>query len=402
MKKYVLAISLSAVSATTLGLSQGAYAQTSDASSSVVIYGIINPSITYTDKVANATTANPTGTGARLSEDTAVAQGSRIGFKGVEDLGGGLRALFTLENGFNADTGAMAQGGLLFGRTLVIGLSGDSGTVLFGRQKDYIDDLAGFNGALDFGSLVNNIHALNLDRTQGSRVNNSVRYNSPVMGGVVLSGLYGFGEQAGSVGAGQSFGVGGSYTNGGFAAGTAYFQNKLTANNTFTGSSDSGIAPGAITGSAANVALKTWIVGASYRLGDVKLYGAFSQVKQPLAVAAGTVMSSFTSTTGGAFTFGGVNNSKVSIVDLGINYDGTATTQLLGNVVSTRSKFVGAGDGTATQLSLGVDYFLSKRTDVYLFFANIRASGMYNPGLYSAPGGSNTQNALITGIRHKF
>src|SRR5450830_252352 len=139
MKKYALAISLSAAGMSVVG---GAYAQTNVASSGVTIYGIINPSLTYTDKVANATSANPTGTGSRLSMDTAVAQGSRIGFKGVEDLGDGLKALFTLENGFNADTGQLAQGGLFFGRTAIIGLSGRAGTIYLGRQKDYIDDLA--------------------------------------------------------------------------------------------------------------------------------------------------------------------------------------------------------------------------------------------------------------------
>src|SRR5450830_21852 len=380
MKKYALAISLSAAGMSVVG---GAYAQTNVASSGVTIYGIINPSLTYTDKVANATSANPTGTGSRLSMDTAVAQGSRIGFKGVEDLGDGLKALFTLENGFNADTGQLAQGGLFFGRTAIIGLSGKGGTIYL-------------------GSLVNNIHALNLDRTQGSRVNNSVRYNSPVMGGVTLSALYGFGEQAGSTGAGQSFGVGGSYNNGPLSFGAAYFQNKLTANNTFTGSSDSGIAPGATTGSIASTSLKTFLIGGSYKLGDVRMYGSFSQVKQPLAVAAGTAMTGFTATSGAAFTFGGVNNSKVNLVDFGVNYNVTATTQLLANFVTTRSKFVGARDGKASQVSLGVDYFLSKRTDLYLFYANIRSSDMFNPGLYVAPGASNTQNVLTAGIRHKF
>jgi len=67
--------------------------------------------------------------------DTAVAQGSRIGFKGVEDLGGGLTALFTIENGFNADTGQAAQGGLLFGRTAIVGLSGSKGTVYLGAKR---------------------------------------------------------------------------------------------------------------------------------------------------------------------------------------------------------------------------------------------------------------------------
>ena len=53
-----------------------------------------------------------------------VGAGSRLGFKGSEDLGGGHSAIFLLENGFQADTGAMGQGGLLFGRQIYVGLQG--------------------------------------------------------------------------------------------------------------------------------------------------------------------------------------------------------------------------------------------------------------------------------------
>ena len=54
--------------------------------------------------------------------------GSRFGFRGNEDLGGGLRAYFVLEGGFTADNGAMAQGGRLFGRKSLVGLAGGFGT----------------------------------------------------------------------------------------------------------------------------------------------------------------------------------------------------------------------------------------------------------------------------------
>ncbi len=399
MKKITLALSLSAIG---ISVATSTQAQSVNNTSSVTVYGIINPSLTYADKVANSTTDNPTGTGSRFSMDSAVASGSRVGFKGIEDLGGGLKASFVIESGFNADTGTSAQGGLLYGRTAIVGLSGGYGSVMLGRQKDYIDDLASFNSALDFGSITNNIHALNLDRSQGARINNSIRYTSNVMSGVTLSALYGFGEQAGSTGAGQSFGFGGSYNNGPLSFGAAYFQNKLTGDNLFTGSSDAGVAPKAVTGSIASTSLKTFLIGGAYKMGDLRVYGSFSQVKQPLAVAAGTAMTGFSAAANGAFAFGGINNSKVNIIDIGTSYNLTAATKLQANFINSRAKFVGATDGKATQVSLGVDYFLSKRTDIYAFYANIRTSDMFNPGILTAPGGANTQNVLSIGLRHKF
>ncbi len=69
------------------------------------------------------------------------AQGSRWGLKGTEDLGGGLKALFQLENGFNASNGKAAQGGLMFGRQAYVGLSDNQwGSVTLGRQYDSVID----------------------------------------------------------------------------------------------------------------------------------------------------------------------------------------------------------------------------------------------------------------------
>src|SRR5690349_3263419 len=58
-----------------------------------------------------------------------VASGSRLGFKGTEDLGGGLSASFVLESGINIDTGTSGQGGVLFGRQAWVGLSGKFGSI---------------------------------------------------------------------------------------------------------------------------------------------------------------------------------------------------------------------------------------------------------------------------------
>jgi len=120
MKKSVFALAaLTAMAGTTATL-------TAHAQSSVTVYGIIDTGLTYTSKVG-ATNSS------RFSLDSGDMATSRIGFKGVEDLGGGLSAIFNLENGFNNDTGGLGTANTLFDRKSVVGLSGAFGTVTLGR-----------------------------------------------------------------------------------------------------------------------------------------------------------------------------------------------------------------------------------------------------------------------------
>lgn len=113
MKKSLLALAV-----------LGAFAGAAQAQSSVSIYGIIDTGVVYQSKVA---TTNG-GTGSKFGLNSGVIQGSRIGFKGVENLGGGLSAVFNLETGFNNDTGALqgsdaVSGSNLFRRKSVVGLA---------------------------------------------------------------------------------------------------------------------------------------------------------------------------------------------------------------------------------------------------------------------------------------
>nr|WP_315201564.1 porin [uncultured Albidiferax sp.] len=94
---------------------------------SVTLYGIIDTGI---ETVSNTAAG---GTITRVPSNTGIFA-SRWGMRGREDLGGGLAAVFTLESGFGPDTGAMGQGGRLFGRQALVGLSGDWGAVTLGRQ----------------------------------------------------------------------------------------------------------------------------------------------------------------------------------------------------------------------------------------------------------------------------
>src|SRR6478735_3149745 len=86
----------------------GSFAGATFAQTNIVIYGVVDANITYENN------GGPAGSVVRL--DSGGQSGSRLGFRGTEDLGGGLSASFMLENGYNVDNGTLGQGGLLFGR----------------------------------------------------------------------------------------------------------------------------------------------------------------------------------------------------------------------------------------------------------------------------------------------
>ena len=108
-------------------LSSSAFAQ-----SSVTLYGVIDEGIDYTSN---------SGGKRAFDLQSGYVQGSRWGLKGTEDLGGGLKAVFQLENGFDVSSGKLGQGGRMFGRQAYVGLQSDQfGTVTFGRQYDSVVD----------------------------------------------------------------------------------------------------------------------------------------------------------------------------------------------------------------------------------------------------------------------
>lgn len=110
MKNKVIALAL--VSAGLIG------ASAAQAQSSVVLYGVIDAGVSYVNHAAVTG-----GSKSLFKYDDGVAQGSRWGLKGNEDLGGGLSAIFVLENGFNSGTGTLGQGSRMFGRQAFVGLT---------------------------------------------------------------------------------------------------------------------------------------------------------------------------------------------------------------------------------------------------------------------------------------
>ena len=174
----------------------GACSGLCSAQSNVTMYGIADLGVV----------SESGGAGGRVLKVTSgIANGSRLGFKGSEDLGGGMTAIFTMDAGILADTGASAQGGLLFGRQAFVGLAGAAGTLRLGRQYTFIDSSL---GALDpfylgFAGRMSNVF------TAGyiSRVDNSITYSSPVRGGLSGELAYGFGEVPGDASARRYMGA---------------------------------------------------------------------------------------------------------------------------------------------------------------------------------------------------
>ena len=117
----------------------GVFATAAHAQSSVTLYGLIDAGITYTNNQQGHSNWKAT---------SGSVNGSRWGLRGSEDLGGGLKAIFTLENGFNIMNGTNGQGGREFGRQAFVGLSSDQfGAVTLGRQYDSVVDYLGPAGS---------------------------------------------------------------------------------------------------------------------------------------------------------------------------------------------------------------------------------------------------------------
>jgi predicted porin len=385
----------------------GVLAGGAQAQSNVTVYGRIDTGLTYNDTVASspAGSTNAAGTsGKRVGMDTSILAGSRFGFRGVEDLGGGLATVFNLEAGISPDTGASAQGGVLFGRRASVGISGALGTINVGRFWERGGEgFLLYNAILDFGALAFNIHDNCQDTSAGCyRMINAIRYDTPNVAGFTGSATLGLGEQAGSSSAGRSGSLTGEYSNGPFGAGITYFEGRLGSTPSASGQA----AQGALAGAPGDIALKSWTLGARYVAGPARFYGSFSRTKQPLAIAS--AINSFSASptflpTASAFASAGSNNDKTDVLDIGMSYRLNGFVTLITAVEDERVHFVGASGGKARQYNIGAQYTLSKRSVLYAMLSSQRASGMYLPGIIGgAPGRNKTQNVFALGIDHTF
>jgi len=214
MKKILLASAIASL-----------FSVTAHAQSSVTLYGIIDEGVQFSSNTKN--TVNGVNVGGRQTalDSTSGLNGSRWGLKGAEDLGGGLKAIFTLESGINLNNGAFGQGGTPFGRQAFVGLSSDRyGALTLGRQYDsvvtYVQPVA-TTGYLGGSSLIE--HPGDLDNLNNSlRTNNTIKYASPNFSGLTFGAEVSLGGQAGNVTGSGGYSAGAAYANGPITLGVGY------------------------------------------------------------------------------------------------------------------------------------------------------------------------------------
>jgi predicted porin len=388
-EKWMKRIALSTLSLALLGVTGVAHAQ-----SSVTLYGVLDDSIQYVSNV----------NGHSLYQMfPGNLQGNRWGVKGTEDLGGGLKAIFQLENGFNPNTGGLGQGGKMFGRQAFVGLTGDTwGTFTIGRQYDPLVDLVQPLTADNYwGSTFTTPGDVD-NNDNSSRTNNALKYTSPVWGGLQFEGMYALGGVAGATGSGQSWAGAATYATGPFSVAAGYFRLDNTASAVLrTGWSTSATSDATFDGGIENFAYQSAksigiaSVAAQYVVGPITAGLRYSNAQYKPDAA-----SVFATTEKYNVGAGFVNYQLTPAALLGLGYTYTHAN----------------GDASATyhQISLGGDYNLSKRTDVYLVGAWQRANGTQRNaagGLgaavasvadYGYDSTSNNQTIVSLGIRHKF
>ncbi|PQO98690.1 porin [Massilia phosphatilytica] len=319
------------------------------AQDNVTVFGVLD---TYLDH------ATAGATGATRVQSGGVS-GSRLGFRGSEELGGGNRAIFMLESGINVDDGTSGQGGLLFGRQAWVGLATRAGDVTLGRHYSplfFTLVTYGLGGGMGWGNASNYF-------TDNSvlRVNNSVSYASPSIGGFKVRALAGLGENTAQPGShiGNIHSASLQYDHGAFSANAAIETRKTTAANTD----------------------RFYAAGASYAFGAVKA-SVLAQSRRDDADAA-----------------------RNDALELGLMIP-VGPGSLLFDAGRLRNRSV--ADSDATAFSIRYDYNLSKRSTLYAGAATIRNETRSrfgingNTGAALAVAGGDDPRSFVLGVRHVF
>lgn len=339
------------------------------AQSSVTLYGIVDSGFTYTSNQG----------GKSLIQATAGnQQGSRWGFKGTEDLGGGLRAIFRLENGFDTYSGALKQGGRLFGRGAWVGISSDTwGAVTAGRQFNPVQDYLSNDGVGNFTQFGNILYD-NDDLNNTFRSDNSVKYTSPRIKGLQAEALYAFSNDTGAKN-NRSWSVGAQYLNGPLRIDAAYALLDHPGLNTTGAIPSDNYYPTSVVSNVQRQQI--WGVGGTYTLGA-------------LTVALLHTQSNFQMPTG---------NKDFSNYEASAQYWATPAWQLGVGYDFTTVHQSASGNAKYHQIGGNASYYLSKRTDLYLNVIYMHGSGgtAWINGL-SNPSSTGIQTAAIAGILHRF
>lgn len=370
------------------------------AQSSVTLYGLIDTSITY---ASNQRTGSGNSGSSSWSETSGNLSASRWGLLGKEDLGDGLAAVFTLENGFSSNTGALSQKGVdMFGRQAWVGLQSNTlGAVTLGRQYDMVLNFVtplGASGSGWGGNLAMHPYD-NDDSIQNIRINNSVKYVSPTWRGLTFGATYGFSNTAGEFGNNAAWSAGLSYANGPLKLGAGYLKinrdsNVANANGAVPTTDGSAT----ITGGSEQI----WGIAGRYAFGPHSVGIAWSH--------------SATDDVTGVFVGGSTTALKGhTLIFDNFSVDGryfvTNALSLSAAYTYTMARFDSSTGETRpkwNEVVAQADYAFTKRTDAYLEGVYQSVSGgrgitAFNASVYSlAPSANSNQVIAALGLRHRF
>jgi predicted porin len=339
MKKTLLAVAV-----------LGAFAGTAAAQSSVTLYGVADANV---ERIKGATSLTRISSGG--------AQGSRWGLRGSEDLGGGLKAVFQLESGFNIDTGTSGQGGALFGRQAYVGLAGGFGAVRLGRQYSPMDDVAGMVGTKTYDVL--SVVPI-IGNGDYNRVNNAITYVTPSLGGFAAQLQYSLGEERVNTNTSKDFGkqysMHAMYSGGPFSAGLSVMR-VIDGNGTTAGKQG----------------IDAVLAVAAYDFGFAKFTGYYDQEDKLPGTAKMKVYG-----VSAAFPFG-------------------ATTLAVGAAQAKNVTGSTASDDDANLFTVQLTHNLSKRTALYAHFTAVDNDASSALGFNGPTAGSNS-NGVQFGLRHRF
>lgn len=351
--KSLTATASAVVSVLALGALSPAHAQ-----DNVSIYGRVVAGIDYQSNVALA----GGGSGSLLRAAGNQWGTSMIGFKGAEQLGGGLQALFLLESGFDATKG-VTNGAALFNRRAYVGLADAGwGNLKLGKNLAIANDVWFLDptGQQFIGS------ATLVRGRSWQGANNIIEYQTPNFGGFTAAVQTGLGEQAGSSSALRKDGISLAYTTPMVEVRAIYD----VARDAAGGYSD-----------LYNTS-KEFTLGGTVTLDKLKLFAAYQDLSAP-DVAAGTP-------------------DKAKHYWIGANYQASPALTLIGAAYHTS---VNQGGGRGNLYMVGANYNFSKRTLAYASFGTVRNSNGANFSVEATnnnPLPGQNQNGAYVGVSHSF
>lgn len=361
-----------------IALAVMAAAGAASAQSSVQVYGLAD--VWFGSSKVTMTEAGVSESVRNTKLDSGGLNTSRIGFKGTEDLGGGLKANFQLEQGLGIDTGA-SNGS--FNRQAWVGLSSGLGEVQLGKVWTSYDDIrSSANDTLN----ANIASSFSTWLGYSDRTNNGIKYISPVFGGGFSGSLtYAFGEdKEADVSASSVLSLGLQYANGPLFVGVAHQQQKQNGADNGVFSALPGFLWAEVAGDfetdvfgLVDLEKTTYnLINASYDFGSFKVLGGFNQVKQ-----------SFVAET---------DSLKAKEYNLGVEVPLSPVLTLAAGYSQSKVEEAGFDLWKTKGYSGALVYTLSKRTSVYAAATQTKLKAADGSG-----DGFKSQ-LYAAGINHKF